>query len=99
MGEAMSSVSAPCNCDYSLRLAAELGETGLLLANARDELVKRDTERAPAHPGEVSEFAVVRSINWTLGLVTVELKLPHSLEELPSVDDEVRVAWLVPEAT
>lgn len=92
----MSDSLSPCSCEQSLRLGAELGESALLLANARDELARRDTERAP--PGEVSEHAIVRNIDWTTNKVTIELKLPIALEELPSLGDEVTIGWLVPEA-
>ena len=49
-------------------------------------------------PDERTEYAVVRSIDWTANKVLVELKLPIGLEELPSCDDEVELRWLAREA-
>lgn len=48
----------------------------------------------PPSEDEQSEFAVVRSVDWRTNLVTLELKLPIGLEELPGPDDEVELRWL-----
>lgn len=71
-----------CNCDDSIALRAEIE--------------KRDTQPAP--PSEVSEYATVREVDWTTNMVTLRLKLPIALEELPNVDDEVELRWLAREA-
>lgn len=48
----------------------------------------------PPTDEEQSEYAVVRAVDWTANRVTIELKLPIALEELPSCDDEVLVSWI-----
>lgn len=52
----------------------------------------------PPSDEEQSEFAVVRSVDWKHGIVTLELKLPIELEELPGPDDEVELRWVRREA-
>jgi hypothetical protein len=101
----MSDPAVPCNCEVRGLYSAFEG-SGHSPKNPREakqaigqmhdaELAaeRSDTERPP---GELSEYAVVRSVNWNLGLVVLELKMPHDLDELPNVDDEVRVVWLAP---
>jgi hypothetical protein len=47
----------------------------------------------PPDEEERTEFATVRAIDWSLSRVTIELRLPPDIEQMPDVDDEVRVSW------
>ncbi len=59
-----------------------------------DREAEPKTEPAPPlHVGEYREHAIVTGIDWTHNLVTLQLRLPIALDELPSVDDEVEVSW------
>ena len=88
-------------------LAGTLGETapgiegwraradaGMLNANAPPVEPAPKTEPAPPlHAGEYREHAIVTGIDWNHNVVTLQLRLPIALDELPSVDDEVEVSW------